>query len=136
MDGILSLCDKKNWRQYEGAVKGAIEGGNMTQINVAGQKYTDGINGNIDYPLYDNLKKHILENEYLIGKVMVGFEQLKKDLDSTAKIQGDMLKREIDRATDVGILKADVAYIKGNLTPAESTNETPPAWEFLTKKYT
>jgi len=84
----------------------------MTQINVAGQKYTDGINGNIDYPLYDNLKKHILENEYLIGKVWVEIEQLKKD----------------------------VAYIKNRLSPAEKAvgngNETPPAWGFLTKKYT
>lgn len=91
----------------------------MTQINVAGQKYTDA------QPMLNDL----LAAYRLIA-------ELRRDLDSTAKIQGDMLKREIDGATDVGILKAEVAYIKVNLTPAESTNETPPAWEFLTKKYT
>lgn len=112
-----------NWRQYEGAVKGAIEGGNMTQINVAGQKYTDA------QPMLNDL----LTAYRLIA-------ELRRDLDSTAKIQGDMLKREIDYTTDAGILKADVAYIKNRLSPAEKAvgngNETPPAWGFLTKKYT
>jgi len=52
----------------------------MTQINIAGQNYTDKVNGNIDYPLYDSIKKHTLENEYLIGKTMVDIEELKKDV--------------------------------------------------------
>ncbi len=54
----------------------------MTQINIAGQKYTDAANNIKDgsYQLYHELKKHILDNEHLIGLQMVEIEKLKKDV--------------------------------------------------------
>lgn len=59
----------------------------MKQFNVAGRKYTKRAN---------KQEREIIANERVLQTVYELIGGLRRDLDSTAKIQGAILKREMD----------------------------------------
>ena len=63
----------------------------MKQFNVAGRKYTKRVN---------KQEREIIANERVLQTVYELIGGLRRDLDSTAKIQGRMLIRETERITE------------------------------------
>lgn len=73
----------------------------MKQFNVAGRKYTKRVN---------KREREIIANERVLQPIYELIGALRRDLDSTAKIQGAILKREMDnqrRAIDLVISKLE-----------------------------
>lgn len=60
----------------------------MKQFNVAGRKYTKRVN---------KQEREIIANGRVLHPVYELIGGLRRDLDSTAQIQGDMLDREMER---------------------------------------
>lgn len=60
----------------------------MNQFNIAGRKYTKAVN---------KQERQIIATEINLREIYKLIADLRRDLDGTAKIQGNMLKRETDR---------------------------------------
>lgn len=71
------------------------------KFNVAGQKYTDAMNDAEDRLLEGNGELVVIIND--INKLNSLITGLRRDLDSTAKIQGNMLDRETKRLSNLEI---------------------------------
>lgn len=67
----------------------------MKQFNVAGRKYTKVIN---------KQERQIIATGIELREIYKLIADLRHDLDSTAKIQGNMLKRETDRIARLEVL--------------------------------
>ena len=64
----------------------------MKQFNVAGRKYTKQVN---------KQEREIIANGRVLHPVYELIGGLRRDLDSTAKIQGAILKREMDNQQQI-----------------------------------
>lgn len=67
----------------------------MKQFNVAGRKYTKSVN---------KQERQIIAAGIDLREIYKLISELRHDLDSTAIIQGNMLKRETDRIARLGAL--------------------------------
>ena len=70
----------------------------MKQFNVAGRKYTKRVN---------KQEREIIANERVLHTVYELIGGLRRDLDGTAKIQGGILKREMDNQQRIADMVVD-----------------------------
>ena len=70
----------------------------MKQFNVAGRKYTKRVN---------KQEREIIANGRVLQPVYELIGGLRRDLDSTAKIQGAILKREMDNQQRIADMVVD-----------------------------
>ena len=70
----------------------------MKQFNVAGRKYTKRVN---------KQEREIIANERVLQTVYELIGGLRRDLDGTAKIQGAILKREMDNQQRIADMVVD-----------------------------
>jgi len=60
----------------------------VTQFNIAGRKYTKAVN---------KRERQIIADYHALQPIYKLISDLRRDLDGTARIQGNMLKRETER---------------------------------------